>query len=173
MQLKVISGGQTGIDQAALRAAKRCGISTGGFAPKGYRTEIGAMRSLKTEYGLEEMGSSDYPTRTRANISTSHATLIVDQRDSTELTGGTLLTWNIVCDMRESREVGLYLAHLQKTTPANCAAWVQECYMAWNRDDVFVLNIAGPSESNHPGIGDCAEVYLMRVLTLLLPLRKV
>src|SRR5262249_6057013 len=39
---KVISGGQTGVDQVALRAAKACGIPTGGWAPKGWRTEDGA-----------------------------------------------------------------------------------------------------------------------------------
>ena len=38
---KIISGGQTGVDQAALRAAKACGIPTGGWAPKGWRTEDG------------------------------------------------------------------------------------------------------------------------------------
>lgn len=48
----VISGGQTGVDQAALRAARASGIVTGGFAPKGWATEDGPAPWLGSEYGL-------------------------------------------------------------------------------------------------------------------------
>lgn len=51
---RVISGGQTGADQAALRAARACGIPTGGWAPRGWLTEDGPSLWL-AEWGLVEM----------------------------------------------------------------------------------------------------------------------
>ena len=54
MVRKIISGGQTGADQAGLAVAKRLGIPTGGFVPKGFLTEAGPRPDLAAEYGLEE-----------------------------------------------------------------------------------------------------------------------
>src|SRR4051812_38794183 len=56
----VISGGQTGADIGALRAAKALGIATGGYAPLGWRTETGERPSLGIDYGLVESDSADY-----------------------------------------------------------------------------------------------------------------
>jgi hypothetical protein len=55
---RVISGGQTGVDQAALRAAKACGIPTGGWCPLGFLTEAGPMPAL-ADFGLAEMPTAD------------------------------------------------------------------------------------------------------------------
>ena len=63
MLTKIISGGQTGVDAAALRAAKAVGIPTGGTAPKGWLTEDGPAPWL-AEYGLVESDSPFYPPRT-------------------------------------------------------------------------------------------------------------
>lgn len=87
---KIISGGQTGVDQAALRAAKACGIPTGGWAPKGFRTEAGPAPWL-ADFGLREHASADYPVRTRANCRDAGLTLILITRES-ELARGTALT---------------------------------------------------------------------------------
>ena len=72
--LKIVSGGQTGIDRAALELAKEYGLPTGGFAPKGFRTEDGDDFSLAS-FGLVETSSIKYPPRTRLNVQTSDATL--------------------------------------------------------------------------------------------------
>lgn len=74
---KVISGGQTGADQGALRAAKRYGIPTGGTAPKDFRTEVGCVEELHSLYGLQASNDSDYLTRTEENVKNSSATLIL------------------------------------------------------------------------------------------------
>jgi hypothetical protein len=50
---RVISGGQTGADQAGLRAARACGIPTGGWAPRGWLTEAGPAPWL-ADWGLAE-----------------------------------------------------------------------------------------------------------------------
>ncbi len=71
---KVISGGQTGVDRAALDAAVELGIAIGGWLPKGRRTEDGP---LDAKYPLLEMATSDYPSRTRQNTIDSDTTLIL------------------------------------------------------------------------------------------------
>ena len=69
---RVISGGQTGVDQLGLIAAKAAGIPTGGTAPKGYLTEIGPDLRLKSEWGLVENAFSSYTVRTKANVQNSN-----------------------------------------------------------------------------------------------------
>jgi len=71
---RIISGGQTGIDQLGLEVARSFSISTGGLAPKGYLTETGPAEWLR-DYGLTEHTSSKYPPRTRANIQQSDGTI--------------------------------------------------------------------------------------------------
>ncbi len=160
MILKVISGGQTGIDQAALRAARASGIETGGFAPKGWLTEDGPAPWLK-DYGLEEAISPAYPVRTRLNVESAHATLIVD--DKTFQTGGTKLTFDIAYQ-RGKVGGGLFVAVLGKHGPAAVADWIRQCFGA---RDSFVLNVAGPRESSVPGIGARAEAVLIETFSLL------
>ena len=72
--MKIISGGQTGVDRLALDVAKSLNIETGGTAPKGYLTENGSDLSLKN-YGLVESKSSKYPPRTKDNVKNSDATI--------------------------------------------------------------------------------------------------
>lgn len=75
---KVISGGQIGVDQAGLKAARDNNIKTGGFAPRGYRTTNGPMpHLLKDRYGLVEAESDGYPQRTALNVKHSDGTIII------------------------------------------------------------------------------------------------
>jgi len=71
----VISGGQTGADQAGLSAAKFIGLQTGGTAPKGYKTLDGPCYDLRDVYGLEENESSNYAVRTDLNVQNSDGTI--------------------------------------------------------------------------------------------------
>lgn len=59
---KVISGGQTGADQAGLKAAKKCGIPTGGFIPPRFVTSNGPSPWLGEEYGLVEIEPGSFPS---------------------------------------------------------------------------------------------------------------
>lgn len=72
---KVISGGQTGVDQIGLKVARRLGITTGGTAPKGWKTEDGSKPHL-ADFGLVESWSNDYAVRTTDNVYDSDATVI-------------------------------------------------------------------------------------------------
>jgi hypothetical protein len=71
---RVISGGQTGADQASLRATRAAGIATGGFAPQGWLTNDGPAPGL-AGWGLVQCPEPGYPSRTRANVRDSDATL--------------------------------------------------------------------------------------------------
>ena len=73
---QVISGGQTGVDITALRAAKAVGLRTTGFIPKGFRTEAGPKPQYADLYGLIETESSDYPERTFKNVQHASATFL-------------------------------------------------------------------------------------------------
>ncbi len=84
--LKVVSGGQTGVDRAALDAALGLGLPCGGWRPQGRRAEDGR---IPDRYPLTETPGKDYPTRTRRNVRDSDFTLVLTVG---EPTGGTLLT---------------------------------------------------------------------------------
>jgi hypothetical protein len=71
---KIISGGQTGVDQIALKVGRILGIETGGTAPKGWKTENGPQPQLK-EYGLIESPSDDYSVRTEDNVRDADVTV--------------------------------------------------------------------------------------------------
>jgi len=75
MQLKIRSGGQTGVDRTALEIAKTLGLRTGGFVPRGCKTERGPAPELVTEFGCTETASEDYIVRTSLNVQASDATI--------------------------------------------------------------------------------------------------
>jgi len=83
---KIISGGQTGTDKAALYFAIQYNIPHGGWIPKGRKTEDGA---LPVRYALQEMFAASYTKRTERNVLESDGTLIVSHG---ELPGGSALT---------------------------------------------------------------------------------
>ena len=74
MIAKIISGGQTGADRAALDVAMSLGIPHGGWVPRGRLTEAGA---LPDKYVMDETISADYAERTERNVTDSDGTLIV------------------------------------------------------------------------------------------------
>lgn len=72
---KIISGGQTGADMGALKAAIDLGIKTGGWMPKGWITEAGPKPWLR-RWGLVQHSSPNYPPRTRMNCQDSDLTVL-------------------------------------------------------------------------------------------------
>lgn len=137
---KIISGGQTGADQAGLGAALHLGLATGGWVPRGWRTDTGAEPDL-AKLGLREHESSQYPPRTGANIAMADGTLVFGDPTSP----GCRLT------IRIARQAGspLFICRWQSNAPLpdahEFAAWLRE-------HEVEVLNVAGNRERLNPGI---------------------
>jgi hypothetical protein len=149
---RVVSGGQTGVDRAALDAAMETGFRTGGFCPKGRLAEDGP---IPERYKLTETRTSSYEERTRLNVKESDATLILARGP---LTGGTALTADAA---RVSRRP-LLIIDLGDPEPdfEDIEAW-----LSGNR--VRSLNAAGPRESGCPGIYSDARGFLKRLLLFL------
>lgn len=145
---KIISGGQTGVDQAALDVAIELGIPHGGCCPRGRLSESGP---IPAKYQLEECESENYAVRTEANVVLSDATLI--------LTLGEL-------DRGTEQTVELCKSHLKPVLVLNIAAPSGENQFGnWMRThQIHRLNVAGPRESNRPGIHAAATAFLRRLL---------
>jgi hypothetical protein len=134
---RIVSGGQTGADRAALDWAIAHGLQHGGWCPAGRRAEDGVILD---NYQLIETPSRAYEPRTKWNVRDSDATLIISQRS--ELTGGSKRTQEFAIAL------GKPCLHLHAGLDA---AATLRGFFAENR--VAVLNIAGPRESTEPGIG--------------------
>lgn len=143
-----MSGGQTGVDRAALDVALSLGISCCGWVPRGRRAEDGP---LPDRYPVRETASEAYEVRTRFNVRDSDATLILTRG---RLSGGTALTLAIARELpRPSRVVVLS----QPSDPAAVRQWI-------TGQRVRVLNVAGPRESANPDIYADASRFLRALL---------
>jgi hypothetical protein len=131
---KIISGGQTGADRAALDAAIKLGIPHGGWIPKGRLTENGP---LPETYQLTEMPGSAYVLRTEQNVIDSNGTLIISHGDLSE--GSDYTRKMAVKHHRPWLHIDL------NKTPAFRAA-TQIC--SWiDENAIEILNVAGPRAS--------------------------
>lgn len=148
---RVISGGQSGVDLAALDAAKECGIATGGAMPKGFLTEDGPRPEYAEKYGMFELATSSYPARTRTNVYYADGTLILTVG---KVTGGTRLTKEIAQDS------GRPVTVVDLGRADGLADVVREWLEA---DGVMVLNVAGSRESKQQGIYAKAKAFLLEV----------
>jgi hypothetical protein len=155
---RVISGGQTGADQAGLRAARAAGLPTGGTAPAGYLTEAGPRPALLRDFGLVEHASDRYPARTLANVLDADLTLVIAQ----PLDGGSALT---VDYCRRHGRPFLHLAALDASQLDRATAFVRETRRALGRP--VVLNVAGNRESKAPGLEVRATDFLRRLFDRL------
>lgn len=146
--MKIVSGGQTGVDRAALDVALELGVAHGGWCPKGRRAEDGP---IPARYQLVETASADYAFRTERNVLDSDATLIVVRGEPTR---GTALT---------IRLAELHKRPLLRVDADNPEA--SERVASWLQKHRFVvLNVAGPRESQSPGIGEAAQRLLRAAL---------
>jgi len=148
--MKIISGGQTGADRAALDAAINLGIPHGGWLPRGRKTENGP---LPASYKLEELSSERYRDRTEKNIIDSDATLIISFGP---LTGGSSLTEALAIKHdRPCLVINLDLV-ARKDSVAAIEQWL-------HKFDVNTLNVAGPRISGEPRIYDAVYELLLAV----------
>ena len=137
---KIISGGQTGVDRAALDWAMANGIAHGGWCPQGRLAEDGIIDS---QYNLRETPKSDYLQRTEWNVRDSDVTVIISLAPL--LTGGSLATAKLASSHGKPC---LHLSRLQDA-PENA----QQLAEFLRRNEVRILNVAGPRASGEPDVG--------------------
>ena len=146
---RILSGGQTGADRAALDFAIAHGIPHGGWCPRGRLAEDGPIAE---RYQLEETPDAEYAQRTEWNVRDSDGTVIFSL--APVLTGGSLAT------VVFARRLGKPCLHLSREAgddgelTEQLAAFVQ-------RHQIRRLNIAGPRVSGELGI----EAFVKRILT--------
>jgi len=142
--IKIISGGQTGVDRAALDFAIKNNIPCGGWCPKGRKAEDGI---ISDNYPLIETNSSKYTSRTERNVLESDGTLLLylNNPDS-----GTILTENL-CKASNKPFLHIFLKEHESFTVLRC--WIEN-------NKISTLNIAGPRESNEPGVYSATFKFL-------------
>ena len=146
--VKVISGGQDGVDVSFLDVASDLGISTGGTAPLGFKTESGNKPELLGQaYGLKESKSANYAVRTRKNVKDSDGTVIV-VRDPGNLTPGSKATVKFAKQLNKP-----YIVVTPKTDPKEVRQWIAN-------NNVRTLNGAGSRDIS----GDRLNTFLTEIL---------
>ncbi len=149
---KIVSGGQTGADRAALDVALERALQVGGWVPKGRSAEDGAIPDRYS--GLVETESDDPAVRSVRNVHDSHATLVVSHGS---LSGGSLAT------LVEARRCGKPALHLDLELLSQAAAVTQ--LREWLQAvDPRVLNVAGPRASEDPAIAAATAALLRAAL---------
>ena len=153
-KIKVIrSGAQTGVDRGALEAARSLGVPICGWCPKGGLAEdFPDPPGLLLPYPeLVETPTKNYYERTAWNVRDSDATLVLFP-DELEESVGTEYTIDITSEYQKPCLV------LGKVDSETAIAWLNTL------GDDLDLNIAGPRQSNYPGVDDMAYTLITEIL---------
>ena len=154
----VISGGEQGADVAGIRAAKRLGLKTGGYAPRGWTTLDGPAPWLK-DYGLVEHSSPGYAPRTAANVRAADATV---RFASNFASSGERCTRAAIIRFAKPHHDVQFVPSLPPTFLDE--ARINDFRAFLTAHNVRILNVAGNSEITSPGIGAFVEAFLVRAL---------
>lgn len=146
---KIVSGGATGVDRAALDVAHERGIACGGWCPRGGVADDGRIDG---HYPLRETPSANYLQCTEWNVRDSDGTLILTRGRPT---GGVLKTLHYALERYHKPALVLHLRHRNETRRVR--AWLR-------RKRIRVLNVAGPRERKRRGVYRDARRLLLRVL---------
>ena len=178
---KIVSGGQTGVDRAALDVALALEIPHGGWCPRGRRAEDGAISNV---YQLTQTPSASYVVRTEKNVLDSDGTLILFRH---RMSRGTALTasftrrhskpclsidlaamqgddaklWDDAADAADAavddESIDLALSSWLSHRAAEIHRWMVQ-------ENVRIVNVAGPRESTNAGIAQDAYRFLFETL---------
>lgn len=148
---RIISGGQTGVDRAALDVALVLGIACGGWCPRGRLAEDGVIAA---RYPLYEAPSGDYAVRTEWNVRDADGTIALTKG---EPEGGTRLTVEIA---RRHRKPCLQVDLRNPPDPRVVARWARAHH-------IRTLNVAGPRASSVPTAYDDATGFLVKLFEIL------
>ena len=148
---RLLSGGQTGADRAALDFAIERGLPHGGWCPRGRLAEEGV---IDARYHLRETPSADYSQRTEWNVRDSDGTVIFSIHP--ELTGGSRFTREV------AERLGKPCLHLSGERGITDSARALRDFVRENQ--IQVLNVAGPRRSQEPEVGAFVKAVLEEAL---------
>jgi hypothetical protein len=149
--LKIISGGQTGVDRAAIDVALRHGIECGGWCPVGRLDEFG---KIPDRYPVQELQGGGFVERTLQNVKDSDGTVVIYP---VELRGGTEQTVCFCLELKRPHD----LIDASKISAEGAAKLIGAFV---DKNKINILNVAGPRESEWPeGYG-----YASRALDIFL-----
>ena len=135
--LKIISGGQTGVDRAAFDVGLRHGIECGGWCPAGRLDEFG---KIPDHYPVQELPSGGFTERTLQNVKDSDGTVVVY---CDHLSGGTAQTVYFCVELRRPYE----LIDVSKISAEGAAGLIGDFV---EKNKINILNVAGPRQSEWP-----------------------
>jgi hypothetical protein len=150
--VKIISGGQTGVDRAALDVALRHGIECGGWCPAGRLDEFGR---IPDQYPVHELEAGGFTERTVRNVKDSDGTVIIYPG---KLGGGTEQTVRFCVELKRPHQL-IDAARLLSGDAANLTAGFVR------NNNIAILNVAGPRQSEWPEGYDYASRALEGFLT--------
>lgn len=147
--MKIISGGQTGVDRGALDAALDLGIDVGGWCPNGRRAEDG---KVPARYAfLMESTHAAYTQRTRWNVRDADVTLVLHAGD---MGPGTKVTMSLCKELKKPHAV---IDIRDRAAVATAIGFL-------NAHAHAIINVAGPRESTNHGIHDLAHHFMTVLL---------
>ena len=149
--MKIVSGGQTGVDRAALDAALESGVDVGGWCSEGRKAEDGI---IPVHYPVQELPKAGYRQRTKRNVIDSDGTAIIYFSDPT---GGTEQTIEFCIKERKP-----YVLVDAEEIPVEQASRKIERFIKDN--SITVLNVAGPRASGEPKAYAYAKRVILNVL---------
>ncbi len=135
--MKIISGGQTGVDRAALDVALKNGTDCGGWCPAGRLDEFGRIPG---QYPLQELEGGGFAERTLQNVKDSDGTVIIY---SGKLSGGTEQTVRFCRELEQPHQ----LIYASKVSIEDAARLITDFV---RKDKIEILNVAGPRQSEWP-----------------------
>jgi hypothetical protein len=152
--LRIISGGQTGVDRGALDAALDLGVECGGWCPAGRLAEDG---TIPEQYPVVELANAGYAERTVQNVTDSDGTLIISKG---EPVGGTRETVEHCVETNKP-----YLIIDCKEMPIPDAK--EEALKFLQSQHIRRLNVAGPRASQWPQGQEIARQIVAAILRRL------
>jgi hypothetical protein len=154
--VKIISGGQTGVDRAALDVALKHRIDCGGWCPAGRFDEFGG---IPDRYPLRELEGGGFTERTLQNVKDSDGTVIIY---TGKLSGGTEQTVRFCRELEQPHQ----LIDASKFSPQAAAKLVADLV---RKHKIEILNAAGPRQSEWPEGYDYASCALDAFLAAIKP----
>ncbi len=150
----VCSGAQTGADIGGLLAAKEAGFETGGWIPKGFKTQAGPHPEYAEKFGIKEHASEAYPPRTFLNVKETDATIRFAYNFSSS---------GEICTLKAIKQYNKPYFDVDLNNPVD----PKEVFDWIIKNDFKKINIAGNSERTKKGITIQVYEFLLEVFKLI------